>query len=69
MSAYRSHLICEICWNAKRPGRRPTAVTGVIEDATLGLPAPCCFCGTETSSRIYVRAHVKDTPHCSCKDE
>lgn len=43
-----THLICEDCWNERHPTRRAVKVS--FDDG-----APCCFCGKDTSSGIYVR--------------
>lgn len=43
-----THSICELCWFNREPDREP---------ARLNLPdqEDCCFCGSPTTSGIYVR--------------
>lgn len=51
-----THSICGPCWDQREPGRAP-----------LRLKEPdteiCCFCGTATTSGIYVRQDP-DTLNC-----
>lgn len=43
-----THVICEVCWSKREPGRVPHQV---MDDD----PQRCCFCGASTSAGIYVR--------------
>jgi len=51
-------VICDRCWTARNPLRRPFRVV-------VGVPTEsCCFCGLATRSGIYVRQDPMTVP-CS----
>lgn len=47
-----THVICRECWVAKHPDQDAHRIQGSPVHA-------CCFCGTATSSGIYVREDPK----------
>lgn len=54
-----THTKCDSCWQAHEPGRVPFRL---LREA----PAePCCWCGRETTSGIYVR---EDPVLLPCQD-
>jgi hypothetical protein len=47
------HLACTTCWskqNGKQPGSRFTDVA----------PMPCCFCGDQTTTGVFVVTNARD---------
>ena len=54
-----THAICEVCWEARNPGRRAIRV--------LGGNDPCCFC-PKPSNGIWVRHNPNDSV-LLCKGE
>ena len=45
-----THLMCADCWNSRHHGDERKAVEGANSE-----PEPCCFCGKETTSGLYIR--------------
>ena len=56
-----THSICESCWNKREPGRKPRR----MRDADL---EPCCFCGVDHTSGIYVRENPDNVKYCMCEE-
>jgi hypothetical protein len=55
-----THSICDDCWKQREPNREPVRITDTD-------PEPCCFCGQEHQSGIYVRVNYTDAEHCQYK--
>ena len=51
----RTHLACTMCWNHRQCNPNKRICPAVPEDFDDDAE-PCCFCGTMTSSGIYLRA-------------
>lgn len=45
-----NHTICDSCWEDYAPEREPARLIGPAFDGE-----DCCFCGTFTTSGIYIR--------------
>ena len=56
MSAW-THTICRPCWDKLNPDREPVRVKNAQTE-------PCCYCGNETFSGIYVRKDPDELPLC-----
>ena len=56
-----THRICEECWNKRNPDREPVKVKSQYDELK-----PCCFCGKETASGIFVRFDPKQL-NCKCE--
>ncbi len=52
-----THAICDPCWAQHTRGRTPYRLTEPREEL-------CCFCGSHTTSGIFVRQDPKDVPSC-----
>lgn len=57
------HNSCQTCWDSLHPDRFPSR--SVITKENI-----CCFCGTKTTSGIYIRVNPKDESlkHCNHTD-
>ena len=42
------HILCDACWERREPGGEPTRAKGAVAQ-------PCCGCGAQTESGIFVR--------------
>lgn len=58
-----NHLMCDGCWSDRHPHREPNRL---LEPET----EPCCFCGTPTTSGIWMRGNPNELSckHCMYPD-
>ncbi len=54
-----NHAVCDLCWSEREPDRTPVRFT-------VAPTVDCCYCGTPTTSGIFVR---QDPTEVRCKGE
>jgi hypothetical protein len=54
--------VCTTCWDDEHPFRHPVRIANPDTET-------CCYCGTPTTSGIYVRVDPDTVPHPTNDEE